>query len=367
MEEQKKKYQHVTVGAVKHSMVEIEGEITSETFETYRKQALEEIKKNFEMPGFRKGNVPEHILEKNINTKHLLEDAAYSALQEVYPEIVVDHNIKVLTAPTIAITKLAEGSPVGFKISVGIVPEFKLPNYKKIADGIMKKEEKITVEEKEVEAIIKQIQIMRAPLKPKEKETDPDEAVTPELTEEFVKTLGDFKSVEDFKNNIKENLAHEKTLESKRNKREELAKKLIESTTIEIPSVLLDEEVTHIKEKIESEIKKYNVTKEEYFKKIRKTEETLLKEQREFVENQYKTKLILKKIAEEEKIKPTEEEVEHEFNHVIEQYKDADPYRIYGYVQEMLINEKVLTFLEGKEKEAEEEKKEHMKKHKKED
>jgi FKBP-type peptidyl-prolyl cis-trans isomerase (trigger factor) len=354
MTEQKKKYNHIKVSSVKHGMVDIQGEITVETLETHRKNALQKIKKDFEMPGFRKGNVPAHILEKNIDQKHILEDAAYAALEEIYPEIVVEENIKVFTTPTVTITKLVFGNPVEFKISVGVVPEFKLPQYKKIAEDIMKKEQKVSVEEKEVEDIIKQILAMRAPLKTKEKETDPDETIIPELTDEFVKTLGNFKNVQEFKEDIQKNLLKEKEFEIKRNKREEIAKQLIAHTSIEIPNILIDDEIARLKEKIEEEIKKYNLTKEDYFKKIGKTEDVLLKEQGIYIENQYKTKLILKKISEVEDIKPTEKELEHEFEHMRARYKDVDPLRLYRYLEEMLINEKVLLFLETGEKNKEE-------------
>lgn len=360
MDIQKESYQNIKISPAKHSIVEIEGEITAESLEIHRKKMLTEIKKDFEMPGFRKGNVPEQILEKNMNTKHLLEDAAYSALEEVYPHIIIDKNIKVFTAPTITITKLALGNPIAFKISVGIVPEFKLPNYKKIAAEIIKKEETITVEDKEVEGVMRQIQIMRAPLKPKEKETESDEVAYPEFTDEFVKTLGNFKDVADFKEKIRENILEEKRFEAKKQKREMLAKKLVEEIPMEIPALLIEEEVAHIKEKIEGEIKKHNLTKDEYFKRIKKTEEQFTQEQREYITNQYKMKLILKKIAEEEKIEPTKEELEHEFNHVKEHYEDMDPYRIYGYIEEMLINEKTLQFLEGKERENKNDEEEHL-------
>jgi len=357
MEEQNKSYQNIKVSGVKHSMIEIEGEITAEALGVHRKKALAKIKKDFEMPGFRKGNVPEHILEKNIDNKHLLEDAAYAALEEAYPQIVVEKNINVFTIPTISITKLAFGNPVSFKISVGIVPEFKLPNYKKIAEGIMKKEEEVAVHDDEIEGVIRQVQVMRAPLKPKEKEIDGDEVTHPELTDEFVKTLGDFKNVDDFKKKVKENILEEKKFEVRKQKREALAKKLVEEISIEIPALLIEDEVSRVKKRLEEEIKKYNLTQEEYFKKINKTEEQLIREQREYITNQHKTKLILKKIAEEEKIVPTKEELEHEFNHLIEHYKDVDPYRAYGYIEGMLTNEKTLRFLEGEEKEVKEKEK----------
>ena len=47
------------------SEVEIKAEIPSENFDSYRKKAVAELNKEFELPGFRKGRVPENIfLEK---------------------------------------------------------------------------------------------------------------------------------------------------------------------------------------------------------------------------------------------------------------------------------------------------------------
>ncbi len=346
MNEKNTQYTNVSVSKPKLSIVEIRGEITAQCLEEHKAKAVARMKRDFEMPGFRKGKVPEHILEKNINEKHLLEDAAYSALEDVYPNIIHEHNIPVFTRPFISITKLAFGSPVEFSISVGIIPEFKLPNYKKIAEMIIKKETQEGVTDKDVEDVIKRIQIMRAPLKKKEKESDPDETETPELTDEFVKTLGQFENVDDFRKKIRENIAMEKEFEFKRRRRESIAKELVEKTDMTIPAILLDEEIERVQEEINAEATKYGISKEEYYGKIGKTEEDFLKNQRMNAENQYKMKLILKKIAETENIRPSEKEIESECTHIEKHYGSAHPDRIRAYAEEMLTNEKTLQFLE---------------------
>ena len=58
--------------------------------------------------------------------------------------------------------------------------------------------------------------------------------------------------------------------------------------------------------------------------------------------------LVLNQIAIEEKIKPEEDQVKKEVEHLLEHYKDAPEERIKIYVETMLTNEKVFEFLEGK-------------------
>ena len=61
----------------------------------------------------------------------ILGEAAEEALNEVYPSIIESEKLFVMGQPEVAITKLAKGNPLGFKITVAILPEFKLPDYKK--------------------------------------------------------------------------------------------------------------------------------------------------------------------------------------------------------------------------------------------
>jgi FKBP-type peptidyl-prolyl cis-trans isomerase (trigger factor) len=77
-----------------------------------------------------------------------------------------------------------------------------------------------------------------------------------------------------------------------------------------------------------------------------KTEEGILEEMRPEAEKRSKIQLILNKIAEQEQITASEDEVEEQAQKIFEHYKDADPGRVRIYVENLLTNEKVFAYLE---------------------
>ncbi|MFH1608733.1 MAG: trigger factor family protein, partial [Patescibacteria group bacterium] len=148
------------------SEIEIEGELEAEAFELYFDRALNKIGAEIEVDGFRKGKVPQNILLSKIPEIRILEEMAGMAIEEHYPKILESEKLDVISRPEISITKLARKNPLGFKIKTALMPETKLPDYKKIAKDIVSKitdtEKKIEVTEKEVEDTILDIRKSRA-------------------------------------------------------------------------------------------------------------------------------------------------------------------------------------------------------------
>ena len=69
-------------------------------------------------------------------------------------------------------------------------------------------------------------------------------------------------------------------------------------------------------------------------------------------EKRVKVQLVLNKIADVEKVKPTEDDIKKEVDALISQYKDADPVRARMYIESVLTNEMVLRKLANEPEEA---------------
>ncbi|MFA6407243.1 MAG: trigger factor [Candidatus Paceibacterota bacterium] len=336
MEETKLLYANIKVGKPKDSVVEIEGEIPAPTMELHRKEVLREVSQQIEVQGFRKGNVPEAIVLKQVNMNHILEDAAEEALNVAYPHILHDNTIEPLSSPRITFVKLAEGSALEFKISVAVEPEVTLPNYKKIAKIVKGKQVKPEVTDKDVDETIQQILTMRT-----------DEAgKAPELTDELVKTFGPFENVADFKKKMQENIEKEKEVEAQRLSYEQIAQELVKETKLTLPSLMIEDELHTAHRRLHQELEKRKMSEEEYFTIVKKTEEEYMKEKQEMIERQMKMKFILKAIAKKENIKADEKEIEKELKHAQAHYPNTDSEAFRNYIEEMLSNEKTLKFLE---------------------
>src|SRR3989344_8306355 len=311
----------VTIKKLPKSEVEIEGELEAEAFESYFKATLKKIGQHFELDGFRKGKIPESVLISKVPEIRILEEMAELALTEHYPKILEEKKIDAIGRPEISITKLARKNPLGFKIKVSILPDIKLGNYKKIAQKItrnIKPEEKdFVVSDKDLENTIMDIRKSRAPKVRMAEEiqvSDTKNPVSdtlnlPEFDDDFVKGLGPFLNIEDFKNKLRENIKLEKQNAAKEKIRLKIIEKIIDDSVLELPEVLTEVELDKILYRMESDITAMGLKFEDYLKHLNKKVEDLRKEFRTDAEKKAKLGLILNEIAKIEKITAPEEEV----------------------------------------------------------
>jgi len=339
---------------LENSEVEIEGEIPADEFETNRKEAVKKLSQNIEVAGFRKGNAPENVVAQKIGEMPILEEMAERAIAKTYPKILTEQKIDAIGRPEVSITKIAKGSPLGFKIKTAIMPEVELSDYKKIARDFPDSD-KITVDEKEINEAINNILKMRQQQEVAKEDgvnqktgdkDDKKEEKLPELTDEFVKTLGDFKNVDDFKDKLRENIKKEKETKAQQKRRMEIMDKVITNSKITLPNIIVESELDKMMGQFEGDISRMGLKFDEYLKHIKKTKEDLRKEWKTDAEKRSKVQIVLNKIATEENIKPKDEDIEKEAKIILEHYKDADIDRAKTYVETILTNEKVFEFLE---------------------
>ena len=332
--------------------VEITAEIEESALETYKTKAFKKIKEIAELPGFRKGHVPDGILKEKFGELGILEDATELAINDCAIEIIAESKVNFLGRPNITISKIAIGSPIEFKIQVTTMPEVKLPDYKKIAKKENSKEEKVEeVTEKQIEETIEQIRKMYSEQNhvhaPGEEHKEGETLPLPEINDEFVKKLGDFKDVTDFKIKLKENIAKEKEFKTKDKKRLKIIEEIIKDSKIDMPKAITESELDKMEGQFKADIAQMGLQPEDYLKHIKKTWEELRNEWRPDAEKRAKTQIILQKISLEEKLELDKEAVEKEIKHLEEQYKSADPERIRAYVEMIHSNEAVIKFLES--------------------
>ena len=342
--ENKKTYRIVAKNRKKDGTVEIQAEIDSEELGRYRAAALQELAENLKLPGFRKGHIPESVAVQYLPSEEILERTARKTLAAAYPHIIGELERKPISSPRIAITKLAMGNPLAFTLSIAVAPDVKLPNYKTIAKQVMDKKEEQEVSEKEVDDIIQEfLKIMQ-----KRKSEEGKETETPRLTDELAKELGPFKTAEEVRTRIREDLKRQKEAAIKKQKREELAEALAEAVKMSVPDIAIEEEMDQARNALQEHLEKQNLPKEEFLKKMGKTEEKLWEEERRSIERQFKTRLILEGIAETEQITATPEEIERELQVFKKQNPDANEEETRTYLSLIIRNEKTIRFLEEK-------------------
>ncbi len=326
--------------------VEITGSISQEIFEKHRPTALKNISKNMEIAGFRKGHIPENVLIQKVGDGAVLEETAEITLREELPKIIVDKKIDTIGRPSISITKLAKGNPLEFKATIAVMPKIELPDFKTIAKKITAKKDEITVTEKEIDNTIEEIRKMRTNKTGSKKVEDTKKDNLPDFDDNFVKTLGDFKNVSDFKEKLKKNIIEEKERKAKDKKRGEMIDEITKEVKTIIPNIIIESELDKMVSQFKDDVTRSGGTFEEYLKHIKKTEEDMRKEWRTDAVKRAKFQLTLNKIAVDEKITAPKKEMDKQISYLLEQYKDADPERVRTYVETILINEEVFKLLE---------------------
>lgn len=176
----------------------------------------------------------------------------------------------------------------------------------------------------------------------------------PIINDEWVKTLGNFKNLDDLTNSIKEGILEEKELKEKDRLRLLLLDKLIEENEIELPEVLIEAETENQMHSLEHFLQEQNLNLDDYLQRIKKTMDDLKKELRKEAEKNLKGFVILRTIANKENIIPTEEELEQTMNEILNQrmmegadVNQIDKESLKEYTKERLTSEKVFQFLEN--------------------
>jgi trigger factor len=344
------------------SEVEMEAKIPADLLTGAKKKAVEIFSLSLEMPGFRKGHVPENIVLEKVGEARILEEATDILLKDHFHKIIEQEKIDIIGRPKISITKLAIGNPVEFKATFAIMPEFELSDYKKIAKSASKvasdKEEKTEATEKEIDAVLLQIRKNKAHFdwhkahKDENGHNHPDldlekEENLPKLNDEFAKEAGNFKDLNDLKEKVKQNIEEEKKIRNGEKKRAAIMDELLKNIKIDLPEILIESENEKALAQMKDDIERMGMKFEDYLKEVKKTSDDLKKDLRESSEKKAKIQLIFNKIAEAEKLAPNKEILDQEVKTIMEHYKDASEQSARIYVATILLNQEVLKLLEN--------------------
>jgi trigger factor len=175
------------------------------------------------------------------------------------------------------------------------------------------------------------------------------EKILPVLDDEFAKDLGDYSSLEELKVKLKEEIEREKKLALERQLKDQMVDQLLQKNTFEIPESLVGEQLKALVSNTKLRLATQGVSLD----KLGVSEEKLQEDYRETAMRQVRTFLILEKIAGQEGITVTDEEVEDRLKEISERtHQKFDVVKRYyeknGLIPEVeagIMNEKTLNFL----------------------
>ncbi|OGZ44265.1 MAG: hypothetical protein A3J55_01685 [Candidatus Ryanbacteria bacterium RIFCSPHIGHO2_02_FULL_45_17b] len=336
------------------STVTIKGSLSADEFNVHIQHVTRRFVESAELPGFRKGKAPERMVLEKIGEGTLLEEAAEEALRTAYPVILKEHSIDAIGRPQVRITKLARQNPLEFEADIAVLPEVSLPDYKNIAKTLnAKPKEEIVVSEEELEKSLDWLRKSRAKkTAPPNDEKNAEEASLPELTDEFAQSLGAYKTVEELKNVLRENIKLEKEQKAHDKRRMELLEAVSEASTMEISDMLVESEKDKMYSELKAQIEQIGMQWDMYLTHIKKKEEELRNEWQSDAEKRVRSAMVLREIAKNESIEPTEDELNAWAYQYLAQTeesekKNLDLERVKDYAYGVIRNKKVLEFLEN--------------------
>ena len=127
-------------------------------------QAFNKVKKNLNVPGFRKGKVSRTVFNRMYGEEALYEDALNAVLPEAYEAAVLEAGIEPVAQPKIDVESMNKGEDWVITAEVTVKPEVKLGEYKNLT--VSKQDREVTDED--VEARLKREQESQAELVIKE-------------------------------------------------------------------------------------------------------------------------------------------------------------------------------------------------------
>ncbi|WP_104111203.1 trigger factor [Arthrobacter sp. N199823] len=116
--------------------VKLDVEVSFEELKPSITEAYKTIGTQVQVPGFRKGKVPNTLIDQRVGRGYVLETAINSGLNGWYQEAVVENKLVPLSRPEVEITEVPDPTGtdgvVKFHVELDIRPEIELPNYEGI-------------------------------------------------------------------------------------------------------------------------------------------------------------------------------------------------------------------------------------------
>jgi FKBP-type peptidyl-prolyl cis-trans isomerase (trigger factor) len=232
--------------------IQISLTIPWEEVKSAREKALAELAKETVIPGFRKGKAPLAKVEAAVAKETLVRKTLAEILPQAIGAAITEHKIKPAIYPRLEVVSADADKPWQVRAVTCELPVVELGNYK---------------------------ETIKAAAKPKT-------IWTPDKGKEA---------------------RNEPTREEKQ---QEVIKILLEAFKVNIPKVLIEEEVNNRLSSLLERIEKLGLSLDSYLTSIGKTPETIREDYRKQAEETITLDLILNKIAEEEKVKVEEAQID---------------------------------------------------------
>jgi trigger factor len=139
--------------------------------------AYQNIAKQINIPGFRKGKVPPPVIDRQVGRGAVLDEAINDALPKLYVQALQENDLQPLAQPEIDVTRLEDNSLFEFTAEVDIRPSIEVPAY----DALTVQVDDVEVSEADVDEQVEALRERFATLKDVERAAQDGDVVTIDL------------------------------------------------------------------------------------------------------------------------------------------------------------------------------------------
>ena len=342
------------------------------------------------LPGFRPGKAPAALVKKKFK-EAIRQQALESLLQEAYQEVIEREKLKVASQPHVHDLKFDEGKPLTFELHVEVRPELELAR----TQGFKVRREAPVVTDEHVREQLEQLRDQRANWAPVAEKPLPGDMVTvllataeengdmpegkeyrivlgggqaipgieelimklspgetieekvrwpedfpdesqrgktkpvrvalqdvkrkalPDLDDAFSREVGDFESLDALTSAVRKDLESHSEREAEAGVRQQIIDQIVQANAFDVPP-------SWVNQLVDGYMKAYQIPEEE--------RERFTAEFRPIAERQVRRDLIVDTIAEREKLKATEAEIDDRVADVAKK-RNADPGQVYASLQ----------------------------------
>ena len=147
-----------------NNLVVLTIDVSPETFANALQRSFKKNAGRFNVPGFRKGKAPMHIVTKYYGEGVLYDDAIDFAANPAYLEAIKEHNLDVVSRPELDIQSISKEEGLKFTVQVTVKPEIVLGDY----IGVEAESPEFPVSDEDVERDLVRVQERNARLLPVE-------------------------------------------------------------------------------------------------------------------------------------------------------------------------------------------------------
>lgn len=131
----------------------------------------------------------------------------------------------------------------------------------------------------------------------------------PELDDEFAQDVSEFDTLAEYRESVKKRLEEQKQEEARRTKEDEAIQKIIDKSKMDIPDAMIETQCETMLDEFAQRIAQSGLSMEQYLQFSGLTVDALMDQVRPEAISRIKSSLVLEKIAEEENIQASEEEL----------------------------------------------------------